>query len=168
MKQLLLCLAVAGLFQSGMVWGQTNVFVPPPKPTVFRAALEIRTGSISNLLKSYLSRELRSLGDVEVVDEKPHYTIIVLCESLALRGSSTVSSYAMSVVVTTEVDPALNCVVLNYCALDLVQADKLKEACAKRVAEFDTQVLDEARKTNRFLRSAETRLIFVTNTPAAK
>ncbi len=61
-----------------------------------------KTSSIAEQLLSYVSRGLRSLGDVEVVQEnqKPDYTVRILAEDFKAIGARTPDVY-LSVVVTS-------------------------------------------------------------------
>ena len=60
------------------------------------------TSSAAKQILSYVSRELRSLGDVEVVqkNQKPDYTVRILAEELKAVGARTPDVY-LSVVVTS-------------------------------------------------------------------
>lgn len=60
------------------------------------------TSPIAEQLLSYVSRGLRSLGDVEVVQEnqKPDFTVRILAEDLTVFGARTPDVY-LSVVVTS-------------------------------------------------------------------
>jgi hypothetical protein len=56
---------------------------------------------------SFLTRELRSLGDVEVVDTAPDYEISVVALETSSRGSTVPTGYAVSAIVTAPIDLTL-------------------------------------------------------------
>ena len=53
---------------------------------------------------SFLTRELRALGDVEVVDTAPRYQIQVVALETSSRASSVPTGYAVSAIVTSPID----------------------------------------------------------------
>jgi hypothetical protein len=53
---------------------------------------------------SFLTRELRALGDVKVVDTAPQYQIDVVALEISSRASTVPTGYAISAIVTSPLD----------------------------------------------------------------
>ena len=124
------------------------------------------TDSVMGTLSSYMRKELLSLNDVELVDEKPEWEINVTASELR-----TVSGYKVGVAVSTVIithydnqmlsdffqqkfkDTGLEMTSKLYLhpeqRLDIIPPDDLYKICRDIVEYFDTKYLDESRKNFR-------------------
>src|SRR5450432_1878374 len=76
----------------------------PKYSTKVQVAVSGDDDSLSSLVKSYLSRNLRSLGDVAVVDEKVDYTFNILVNRLKLVNGE-LTGFDLSVLIAHSLDP---------------------------------------------------------------
>jgi hypothetical protein len=60
--------------------------------------------NIKSEITSFLNRELRSLGDINVVESDPDYIIQVVALETKLQGSTYVNGVAISIVITKPLD----------------------------------------------------------------
>jgi hypothetical protein len=137
--------------------------------STFRVKLEISgNDNIKTEVSSYLSRELRALNDVVLVDDNPHYLIsIVAVEVPSLSGYKT--GVNLSVVVLKifpnkwldiwimKLPDASKKGILDYTSnlyyfIDHStiggSSDDLQSMCKKIVATFDNETLEEIQKNN--------------------
>lgn len=115
-----------------------------------------------NLVRSYANRELRAIGDVDLVDKKSDWLLSIICFQLETK-SGYPSGVAVSVVITEcypnaaivsllpsekkqlgdEITSDLNLFKDHW--LRAGSKDDLKQICAKVVADFDSLYLEEER-----------------------
>lgn len=121
---------------------------------------------IKNSVSSYLNRELRSLGDVDIVDNDYHWALSILAVQLTTIGGYK-SGVAISTVILT---PFTNAVFVGLFKpeyrdgglaltsnlfqypdqwLNVGQTDALQNLCKEVIAQFDTKYLEEQRKSYR-------------------
>ena len=126
---------------------------------------------------SFLTRELRSLGDVEVVDTAPDYEISVVALETSSRGSTVPTGYAVSAIVTAPIDLTLvknqgealrpsnaklydslfktiehttagrELILGHY--LRITSPDRLAQLCESLIAEIDGETFEGLRKSMR-------------------
>lgn len=150
----------------------------PQAPPKYSATVQLVVKSDDDALRSqvtsFLSRELRSLGDITIVDEKPFFLINVLVYKTHDMGGATIG-FAMA----THISRPLNASVLTDCAhfpaaclagrvddlrlqvlkvfigdaavtrdfdLTIGPLDQVQQTCQAIVADFDTKIVDEFRK----------------------
>lgn len=119
--------------------------------------------SISAEVKSYISRELRSLGDVVTTDQNPEYVLSVVASVVTTKSGSK-RGVAFSVVVLEPFDNALiknlaqpkykkmttiltkNLYRFSDQRLQVGSTNDLRSICSDIVAQFDTDELAPARK----------------------
>jgi hypothetical protein len=143
------------------------------------AAISVRIDAnddeVGNLAKSYISRELRSLGDVTLDAPQPTFVIHCKCFTLELKNGVK-SGYVVGFVITSNLDTLkyiagneqiagaldklpeaeiLRWALEGLCRtmqeyegqlLYLCPMDGLKDQCASFVATFDTQFLEPLRQ----------------------
>lgn len=124
--------------------------------------------SIKSEVISYISRELRSLGDINIVADDPWFTISVV--GLPLGGGNNTTGYALSVIVERPVRYRLvrdfyakwleertlklmdvtfqNTTHLLTHFVQLGPTGGLEDMCKKIVAEIDGSVFEKARISN--------------------
>lgn len=134
----------------------------------YSATVKLSVGgaeSLKSQIQSYVARELRSLGDVTIVDERPNWVLrIMTFESQSVRGQSlgyTYSYVITSGVQTTYLDGYAKCDANTKEALRTVLTDAekfqafrigtagqgdLQNIAKKIVAEFDVGFLELDRK----------------------
>src|ERR1041385_3460071 len=66
----------------------------------------IMEGPLRNQVQSYIGRELRKLGDITIVDDKPEYTISLIGYNTNTKLGQTVG-FTLSILVTKPVLPGL-------------------------------------------------------------
>ena len=125
----------------------------PPAKSVnpFRVRITVNSDTHQSIIKSYLSREFRQLGDVEVVYDKPKYELSVI----HINGTQSQSN-CFSVVVTSIIseswlaDSAPNHHLLAIGRVShhelLAFYSDIKKACAEIVAEIDVDVFEHTRQ----------------------
>lgn len=125
--------------------------------TAFRVSLvlSIDNTDLKNEATSYITRELRSIPDVQVTDNSPLFTIYITGLSTTTR-SNVKNGFALAELVTlnlgwlaaTEnVSPVLKDAVRVVDHEIMVGADDdLEQTCKELVASFDSQRLEPARK----------------------
>ena len=120
---------------------------------------------IKNDIISYISRELRSLGDVVVVDSQPNYTISIVALNSRNKANEDIG-YAFSVVVTSELTGQYIATLTSDCKSNknkdllftwlatmsgikshiLVVGSDLRKLCSDLVASTDAEVFEEMRR----------------------
>ena len=119
--------------------------------------------TIKGQIESYLTRELRSLGDVVVTDESPEWQLLVIAVETTSAGR--VNGVALSVVVLKPLDNTFILDATREEAKELVTVitssalvdyngnslrvgplNGLRSMCDKIIVEFDTNELKPARK----------------------
>ena len=136
------------------------------EPGKFSTTVKVKVSADENIkgrIESYLKRELRSLGDVTVVDEKPSWEIcLVALEQHDVEGE--VTSVVLSVVILTPL-PAdllgwvlkLNAEQVDYISrigcfhyrahwLKTGPPKGLKDICEGIIADFDSEHLESVRE----------------------
>jgi hypothetical protein len=122
--------------------------------------------SIKGMVSSYLNRELRSLGDVELVDDNPEYEIRFLAvETKSLSGQKT--GVAFSVITSEYFDnqsisftfqPKYKEMGLRATAglehnldhrMEMGSTSELEKICKEIVADLDAKTLGESRRSFR-------------------
>jgi hypothetical protein len=121
--------------------------------------------SIMTSVSSYLNRELRSLGDVELVDNDPEWVIFVLALEIKREARRT-NGVALSTVFIRSfnnkvlgplVEPKFKDAVLDLTSnlsyynntnhsLNVGATEDLQEMCKEIIAKFDMKCLEESRK----------------------
>ena len=141
----------------------------PAQDLKFTARVQIDVSgneNIKGLVGSYLNRELRSLGDVELVEKDPDFFIAVGVLEIKPTGGRT-SGFSLSTVVLHRFD---NRIISSYFKdgykeagmaltsylyrfpnmwVDIAPRDSLQEICKGIIANFDTQDLEPIRKLYR-------------------
>ncbi|HKQ23146.1 MAG TPA: hypothetical protein VJT81_01735 [Burkholderiales bacterium] len=150
-------------------WNLPN-YAERTDPLKFTAKVRLHVSadtSIKSSIVSYLSRELRSLGDVEIVDENPGWELyVVAMEVTTVSGIKT--GFALTSVVINPFDnqklsPLLQPVsrdlgltitqgLVNTNGHWLYVGGELQNLCKQAVTDFDV-TLEESRKINRILKS---------------
>jgi len=159
-KFLIICIASILLCIPRVVSAQKNQLPP------FSARVSVSVSAdenIKGLIESYIGRELRSLGDVVVTDEKPEWIINIVALELENRAG-TKTGLALSIVILEPFnrilvqgmlqrkykEPALllmkNLVEYNGHWLRVGSNDDLRQICSSIVADFDTQYLKARRE----------------------
>jgi hypothetical protein len=128
-----------------------------------RVTVEVSaTENIKGLIHSFLTRELRSLEDVLIVDEDPDYKLeVAAVELTSNKGQKT--GVALSILILMPFDSELftplleakykesselittNLYNLNKHWLRVGSDDDLRKICQKIVADFDSQHLESSR-----------------------
>ncbi|MGA9773216.1 MAG: hypothetical protein WBV94_29565 [Blastocatellia bacterium] len=137
-----------------------NIFAQSPKPS-FNAKVQVVISGdevYEQQLISYMNRNLRSIGDVEITDDDPSYRVRVAfvksaCGVIAASVVfTTVPYWAFNIVRNGKLDD-IEKLILNRVSDSeqlgpiLVMTDSDIERLAKRiVAEFDASVLEGIRK----------------------
>lgn len=125
--------------------------------------------NIKGSVSSYINRELRSLGDVELVEENPEWIINILAMELQTVGGHK-SGVAVSTVIINTFNnqllsdwfqPEFKNVGIQVTSglawypdqwLNVGSSDGLQKLCKGIVADFDTKYLEEDRKSFRRVR----------------
>jgi hypothetical protein len=76
----------------------------PPGARAISVRIDAKDDEVNNLVKSYVSRELRSLKDV-TIDESPYATFVIHCGGLSVEMNGTKLGYAVSLVITSNLFP---------------------------------------------------------------
>ena len=138
----------------------------------FNARVEVAVSAekeIRGLVISFINRELRSLGDVELVQYNPELVLSILAMEAKARNNYPLG-VVLSVVILKKFNPkTLSLIVaeeykktasimmsdLYYYRdhwLRVGSTDDLKDLCSEIVADFDAQYLEESRNSYRELR----------------
>ena len=149
--------------------------VPPPKfSATVQLLLQCDDAPLKSQFTSYLSRELRSLGDVAIVEEKPDFQISAIIMTIQTREDESPRGFVIAVRTTkpetTEWWTAewlkrfLGVVGVEKLKLDLLKVehegdmhnlqfslatgslDHVQQTCLQIIADFDTEVLGPERK----------------------
>jgi hypothetical protein len=105
--------------------------------------IEANDDELSNLVNSYVSRELRSLKDV-TINTAPKPTFVIHCACLPLVVGGTKVGCAVSFVITSNVKP------LKYTAENKNFTDVLDQSPEARVQLTKTILLDMCRLTQQY------------------
>lgn len=125
--------------------------------------------NIKGTVSSYFHRELRSLGDVEIVDKDPEWTLDVLAMELKLTGGATTGVAISTVISRAFVNDGLSMMLqpkfkeygLEMTSgltlppahwLNVAGRDDAQKLSRTIVADFDTLHLEETRKVWRNVR----------------
>jgi len=140
----------------------------------FSAKVKVAISAAENLkgpVSSYLNRELRSLNDVEIVDDNSEWNINVIAMDLQTIGGYK-SGVALSAVIFDSFDnkllldwfqPKFKEIGANLTSglsyhpdllLKVGSADHLQELCKAIVVDFDAQILEKYRKEFRRMNRA--------------
>lgn len=105
---------------------------------------------------SYISRELRSLGDVEIVSENPDYRIDVVMVDLVVGGKNTGYAISISFLKSAKcifkdkyIDDTpviLDCDASLWGTTAAINLDYLKDTAESLVAKFDNNILSPDRE----------------------
>jgi hypothetical protein len=116
---------------------------------------------------SFLTRELRALGDVEIVDTLPDYQIAVVALELSSRASTVTTGYAVSAIVGSPVKLTMlknylgdddanrlfkvtgGCQQIYGHYLRITSPDRLAKLCESLIAEIDGDTFEGLRKSVR-------------------
>lgn len=101
------------------------------------------SGNPRVLAESYIKRELRSLGDVTIVDildENADYAIYILVDETKLKNGHKIGFHCAWAVV----EPIPGCA--HFRNVLLFYDQDLKKICQRIVADFDINYLEEIRK----------------------
>ncbi len=106
---------------------------------------------VQDTLESYILRELRSLGDVNIVTAKPLLSLKIVVLETRNQNQETVNVYALSVAATRSVACTIGgrrrtCELFEDQALYTNTADKLRAVCEEIVTDFDIRHLKDLRK----------------------
>lgn len=116
--------------------------------------VEVVVGSsdknLANTVESYITRELRTLGDVNLVKTKPLYSLRLI----ALKQENAAGNhlgYVISVVAVLNISCTLygnpdTCNLFDDHLVYVDGKDKLREICEEIVTDFDTRILKPVRK----------------------
>ena len=143
---LLMCFLFA--FETPLTLSGTN-----PK---LRVQVLVSSDNMKNTIESFMNRELRSLGDVEISYSEPQWTINVVHLKLAVNGMFT--GHALSVVATKAIASqstnkyAAPIDALVHHVLCIGGTDDLRERCQMIVAGFDSSELEPYRQVNKNVR----------------
>lgn len=143
----------------------------PKEPPKFSARVKVSVGGdeeIRNSVTSYIKRELRSLGDVEIVDENEQWLLSILAMYAKVKPSGKKTGLILSVVVLQKKEPEFFEFLIGgdddlkkkrtaqhlasyYCHFDghsvaTWPLDSMKEGCADIVTDFDVKSLEPMRK----------------------
>lgn len=144
----------------------------PIPPYSTRVQLDLSTDSATEpVIRSYLTRELRTLPGVQIVDEKPYWRIsLVVVPTETVGGIKT--GYAISTVVLEKFredlldnlvpDDAKRVTQLMLSdkysfeahKLAVIPLERLRDKCAEIVAQFDSERLEPERALWQKLRDA--------------
>lgn len=152
MKRILLSL----LFIGSIVSGSFSSAADLKKNIQFseRVALNISAPSyLKALATSYISRELRTIPDVKVVDEKPNWEIYVRIIEPELESGQS-PGFVMSLILTrcgVFCNDNPHCITKGGCKyisdnLMTIRRADFKERCRAIAAEFDTRIVGKCRK----------------------
>lgn len=141
-------------------WPVSATTIPP-----FSARVQVFVSADENIqgqIESYLSRELRSLGDVVVTDARPEWILNVGCSELCLQNGYK-SGLSLSVVILRPFynDDIMSLVsnkskrVISTFISDLYSFDghwffvcnqnNLKSTCSEIIAKFDSSIISQHR-----------------------
>ena len=98
------------------------------------------SGANASQVFSYVARELRSLGDVEVVDKSYNYSIDILTVTTETMSGHRVGGYATAFVILDKDN------VFLYCYLYMFDKDDFKGTCETVLTNFDIQFLEPIRQ----------------------
>lgn len=143
----------------------SQIKLPPFTPRV-----EVRVsadGSPKDLITSYVTRELRDIGGIVIVDSDPLYSIQIVAVDLQTK-SGIKTGYALSSVVFTFLNPQSVCMLAGVAKdadrtkwlttfvsgqgqiadhrIQICDTDGLRALCDKLVASFDSEQLEPSRK----------------------
>lgn len=128
---------------------------------MFRVAVEItaKDDNVKSLIESYIKRELRSLGDVEVVKKDPHLRIEMVCIKHKSKDGDHLG-YAFATAFTrkhsteewlkTDISEGLKALltpvyVLENLYLKVGGRESIKSSCQEIVADLDTEHIERLR-----------------------
>jgi hypothetical protein len=126
--------------------------------------------SVNSSVSSYLNRELRSLGDVELVDKDHEWEISVLILATRSVGGQNMGFVLSTVIIPTFSNqwlreyliPKYQDLVLNITSglsyypkqwINIGGTKDIQEICKRIIANFDTTCLEENRKVFRQINS---------------
>lgn len=120
--------------------------------------VQITDQSSKDTIESYLARELRSLGDVEVVSDGTFTISVLAIKTFSQTGAFI--GYALSTVITRKEfcgHPSLNykCDAVLTHSINLVNPDGLRSVCEQIIVKFDTKVLKTERQLDELIKKIE-------------
>jgi len=146
-----------------------------PDSRVFRIHVGVGGDpNITSLITSYITRELRSIGDIVVVDSKPDYKlIIVVIEDKTTSGKKIGFSLAMTILEYYREDAFMFmlkerwkdpfrfimadlCVYKNLLVMSGSDKD-LRSTCSEIVANFDNEYLEPSRKLHQSIKNSNSK-----------
>ena len=74
---------------------------PPKYSTTVQLLVSAEDASLNSEFTSYLSRELRGLGDVAIVDVKPRFVLNLIVLKLTSEERRLISGFAVAVLIET-------------------------------------------------------------------
>lgn len=137
-----------------------------------RVQVEVHAGEQTSTIASYLKRELRSLGDVEIVENNSEWLIRIRAEELLYENGVKAGAIAVSTVIVRPFDnrsfsrflqPKYKDVGSYFTSglvsfygqkLMLGPTSNLQEVCRNIIADFDSGILDGERKNFRTLQES--------------
>lgn len=162
-------LRVAGIVIVSTLCPAASFAAEPTSPRYSaRVCVEISADNdLKTLVTSYVNRELRSLGDVTITDERTDWTIaIVAIKPKTVHGVT--AGVALSTVMKQAYDPAVVQLLLAghknkdfiteqlkflywdpHHVLNVGAEEDLQDICKELVAKFDMDCLEPARKIHR-------------------
>jgi len=112
--------------------------------------VDLKNKEVASTVESYISRELRSLADVNVVTKDPFCTLHIIGIENTSVGSSTVRGYTLSVVTVfhspcTMYGKAQTCELFDGQSIYTDSPENLRTMCELIVTRFDTHSLKPLR-----------------------
>lgn len=121
--------------------------------------------ALKSRITSFISREMRSLGDIEITDVNPSYKISVVAISVTLKSGYTAGhavstvisrplgnwSWALSKELTPENRESISSIISDHESLEkhglfVGSEDGLRSSLEEMIAEFDAQELEPMRR----------------------
>lgn len=139
---------------------------------VFRIYVEVDGDpNITSLITSYITRELRSIGDIVVVDSKPEYKLIIAAVETKTTGGEKLG-FSLAIVILEyypediysymlkeEDKDSFRSIMADICFFKrlLVMSGpyrSLRSICSEIVAEFDNEYLEPSRKLSQRIKDS--------------
>ncbi len=105
--------------------------------------------NIQNSIESYLTRELRSLGDVEVTNDGPFYMIHVTAMTAKFGGKDIGYTFGYAITWESTCGEGKNvekCQVFESVGVVNMPTEQLQNQCQRLVTDFDVNQLKRLRK----------------------
>lgn len=155
-------------------------FAQESKPN-YRVSVNVSSKEeIKSNVVSYVSRELRALGDILIVDSEPQYRISIIAMRAESRAGNSMG-YVISTVVTKHIQPqhltqeceyaetlsqaiSIFGLVLRH-DLEITGAESLEKSCKEIVASIDGDVFEKERKEHQRVMDLFNKRTSVTSSP---